>query len=596
MMQRSTIVLTLAAFPLGWIGGILFLGESRLTSDPPLELEPETPYSVLSLTSNGELDRLLTCPEADRDLLAELEFLAGLSDDALAGAYERARLEGAYGLMRAIEGYWALRDPRGALAYAKWHIDECEDLAAKALAHLAEEEGPESSVRAALDLGHKGLLTDKNMSIWKEDRVSERLDSYRAELEEQSLIARTFAELVESDPQGAAEQALELEDRRARREAVRGVARAWAEAEPQAALTWAKEVRPDALRQESTRLVLSRWANNDPAQCAEHVSGLPKSLSSIPVIEELVEAWGASAPEDALAWIGDEVSGLALDKAMDAWVNSVSQPEELADLLLSQNDLIERRPEALEGLVARWGEEDPARAMDWAMAQEGAFSEHGVRAALRGWAEQSPAEALEYMEGLQEEGMVDDAEGMITAVAAGMSSADPEMALTVLESGAFDLEDRETIGIIADSLSNWADTSPNEAAEWMEGRLDSLVDSGSGWWMIRGLVTTWVESDPQGVESWVAELPESRATDSAIQSLAHNLMATDREAAFRWASRASDANFRMNILTNMLADLPRHSGVAEVLAQAPFADEDRPTIDKIIHKSGHGAMSPWEGR
>jgi len=179
---------------------------------------------------------------AHRRLARRVLYLRFTELDAGAAA-RRAAAESppeSHELLQTVFGDWARRDLDGALAGLQTFSRET-DLQRSAATGIVDAHAWRGSHRAAAVLS----------------RLPEAL---RTPHVQGSAVAAN----AESDPAGAFEQALELEDREARETALSLIVRTWAEADPEAAFARVRQLDDGRLRNAVMAPATHAWAKQDP--------------------------------------------------------------------------------------------------------------------------------------------------------------------------------------------------------------------------------------------------------------------------------------------------------------------------------------------
>ena len=195
------------------------------------------------------------------------------------------------------------------------------------------------------------------------------------------------------------------------------------------------------------------------------------------------------------------------------------------------------RKEILDRLLARWGELDPASAMQYAMAL-GKGREKGVRAVIKGWVEKDGHAAEAWVAALNgplqlpawtalataladrdpEHAFallqkVSDSEELAEALFDKMTRDDPRNAashVSQLPKGYFRLEAMELVA------SKWASINLPDALAWAQGLTSADVQSlpsgspGHSPAPLTIVLKTWLDRDAAAATKWLEELPDEK--------------------------------------------------------------------------------------
>jgi hypothetical protein len=112
-----------------------------------------------------------------------------------------------------------------------------------------------------------------------------------------------------------------------------------------------------------------------------------------------------------------------------------------------------------------------------------------------------------------------------------LARTDPLAALATVDA---EFDGNERLSMVAVVIGIWAETRPNEAADWLSSAVERLVNDEA----VQSLIQSWVLSAPDAAAQWVGSLdPSQRA--GAAELLATLWAADDGAAATRWAAAAS---------------------------------------------------------
>lgn len=277
---------------------------------------------------------------------------------------------------------------------------------------------------------------------------------------------------------------------------------AWVATNPQDALAWLGQQPPSDRRNEVLRMALQQFAENDPRGAADWAV---KNLKGVELNNALI--------------------GIASD-----WADQSGR--EAADWFLTQAATPERDA-AVETLLFAWGANEPIEALDFInnAPKLEALSPTLRRAALAGWAKSDPAAAVAQSLALSRtyqdpSQFANTLANWATMDLAGSSA----WLLSEVPAGAERLAAAEELGTIfaqqspetgvtwlaklnagaerdaaANSLaSEWARTAPAEAAKWVSTQKESLLEAET----METIGRNFLIKDPPAFEAWRAGLPD----------------------------------------------------------------------------------------
>ena len=353
-----------------------------------------------------------------------------------------------------------------------------------ALAFLDTFDKPLPSVRDILDLD--------GMSDARKEEVAKRfgLEPYLRQLQAISQ--------AKSDPTGAWQTALALEEGGDKLEMLYSVANTWFETDPSAALSAvASMVGPqkDPWQNE----LLNRWVRQDPDAALQWAIAQP-----------------SSGQDDPLRLVAGMVAS-----------HSPRQMFELAETLEPG-----RRDMVAEGVLHTWGRTDPVAALDALAGMDNVARLMGrVGVSLIGsWAGNDPRAAFEWVRA-QEPSRVRTA--MLSTALADLGQTDPLRALTF--TNELDGTDRSTT--IESVLGVWGQKHPRAAAAWLDASEDKTPAT------VAVVAQRYAEADPEEAFEWLQDQSEE-AQRRAVSMVVRRLAAQSPESALRTINRIRDSGVR----------------------------------------------------
>ena len=311
-------------------------------------------------------------------------------------------------------------------------------------------------------------------------------------------------------------------------------------------------------RNEALDATLRFLAAGDPARAVDLLAGVEDSGLKTRLARHVIAVWTAASPEDAARWLAGDGNQFfdprqtaeALAVALARW--SAFAPEAAARF-------IDARPPdggvspaanalALGQACLEWGRKDPAAALAWVQSlpatdprQPEAFD-----GAIQGWTEQDPANASGFVRQMLQTAAVSGGATLAVTVVQTWSATDPEAAArwaaALPDPAARPLAMRE-------AAARWADADPASVARWA-GNLPA-DGARAGVWV--GLTGRWAETEPSRAESWLERLPAGHDRDEATAVYIDRLAPDDPEKALTWVRTLTGPGFAAEQVRNVLA-------------------------------------------
>ncbi len=356
-MLGAACALGLAAFTLSF--GCRRDGEAngdapgeRATASAPSQTPAKTIRGGLSSPAKtSELEQILKGPPSDADSENRSEALVswvkGFSEDARKEALRLLlstnNIAGGTELRNALLANWAAADPAGAGAWLKslpGSLGRRE--AFRVLATSWADQDLDAALAWAQELGSSA------------DR-------------EPALAAIAYAAISE-DPVKSLEIGVELEPTATREELLTQAAAEWAVQDPSAAADWAKRVDSAHGRAVLIAAVAAAWSESDPESAGRLASQeLPSGRAQEDAVIGILQRWAQSAPEAALAWVGQFADGDLKDTALQATIQiwASQDPVVAGEWLNGAGTALAKRDLALSAYAEQIATKDPQAAAAW---------------------------------------------------------------------------------------------------------------------------------------------------------------------------------------------------------------------------------------
>lgn len=230
-------------------------------------------------------------------------------------------------------------------------------------------------------------------------------------------------------------------------------------------------------------------------------------------------------------------------------------------------------------LVARWVQDDPEAALNFATSNHGyeyladdAFESlasvdlqaaldrakaipgpntryMALRGVLSFMAESDPAAALAIAQSL---GDFPGNEPLASVIYRQWADVDPQAAaLQAMQSGVGGSGWNSPIAQVA---RTWAADDPMSAANWALSLTDPQAESRT----ISQVMREWARDDLNAAVNWVGSLPPGSSYDAAASALAIAMAGTNLQDAIGWANNIADANARTNTLQRISREVMWH--------------------------------------
>ena len=445
------------------------------------------------------------------------------------------------------------------------------------------------SARNILDLD--GLSDAKKEEIAKRFGLEAYLWEFRA-----TSQART-------DPAGAWQTALAIEEDGGRRQALHIVAEIWLETDPPAALSalasieyretgswqnsllrrWAYQdpdaalewaiAQPGSGQRDPLRLVagvvavhspqemfelaetleparrnvvaegvLHAWALSDPAAALEALVAMAGTANlGERVGGSIVGAWAETDPRAAFEWVRDREPSAMRTSMLSSTLSGLARSDPLRALSFADELEGVSRSTAIEQVLRFWGREDPRGAASWLDSSEETMP-FAASVVARHYADVDPEEAFEWLQ----DQPVEAQRRAVAAVVRRSAAESPESALRMIDR-IRDPSARQTAG--SEVLSAWAASDPRAAI-----RAIPRMDAAMGPDLYQTAFRVWSRSDPDAATAFLDQVPSSNR-DSAIQGVLKRTAFRDADLAERLYDRLASEEARRQAAMTLYVSL-----------------------------------------
>jgi hypothetical protein len=398
--------------------------------------------------------------------------------------------------MVVIFSNWVRQDPEAAKAAAAQLTGRAGEQARMALVSALTQSDPAAAWQYALTLPGSG----------------------RTHEDPKQQVIRAWAE---SDPQAALKAALSIADSGSRSQALSSAVASWARADFPGALQYAIAVEDSTLRSDLFRAMSGTASDNRQELLNAMVEHMPVGDNYQNAVSTLFSSWARENPAEAAAAAAQIPPGRALSQTASQIAAQWAQVGNLNQVMSWAQQLPEgeARNNALGSLFSHWSNRDAPQALAALGTLSAADRPAAVRSLAAGWSQKNPEAVLQWAGTL--------AEG------------------------------RERTDVINSALSQWAGTSPELAAAYVQ----RLTDDQGGR-ALQAVVDRWASKDAEAAGAWLAQQPAGPAKDSAISSLTQRIASEDPAAAIGWAATISEAKARDRQIESIARDWMRQDAVA----------------------------------
>jgi hypothetical protein len=220
------------------------------------------------------------------------------------------------------------------------------------------------------------------------------------------------------------------------------------------------------------------------------------------------------------------------------WAKNLS-PDECASYLAMLQTMPPglQRDAVLNAIIGSWASQDPKGFLAETKGITGPrMKEQGVDAALKAWATQNPADALQWIKDNPGAAPSSALQARYLAAFAGYADADPQGAFTAANA----LDDTTTANqrlknqALQAVMSSLADQGKFTDAT---GFIGQMPDGNLKNQAYANIANSWAQSNPQDASTWVASLTDPQMQANLGGQVAAQWAATDPTAAATWAAQ-----------------------------------------------------------
>ena len=305
------------------------------------------------------------------------------------------------------------------------------------------------------------------------------------------------------DPKHAAETVLKNAEGYAGQEALKQVAKTWAQSDPEGGLRFAAALDLSKRVVFGGELVRS-WAARNARAAAAFAAAQPEGAFRNALGQGLVAEWGRTDAAAALAWSGENLRGAA-------------------------------RTEAIAGLVKSAAEKNLAAAADLVGGMEpGAAQNRASASIFETWFNKGKGErdaAFEWLAALPDAGA---RRAAIERVQWNWVWNDPEAVREFISGPHGELASSSLIHQVARSQ---AAKNPEAAMQWAAGLPGERAADARN-----AVLENWLSIRPEGAADYARQLPAGEDRDRAIRTVSQTLVFQSPQQAAAWYRKLGDAD------------------------------------------------------
>jgi len=402
-------------------------------------------------------------------------------DPSLA-AVAALKLPPSYAQDQALQGVaaaWAEQDSAGALSWANaLPAGQQKSDAIHSVILAMSEQDPNSAADEIMQIPNNpnrdslifdvatnwaqtdsaGLLTwaDKNLTGGEFDRAAQ--------------IALT--QMGQTDPVAATAALAQIPDPNVISQVAPELAMDLAGQNVQAAMQWVQSLSTDnmTVRNSAFSNVLKIWTNDDPAGAASYIQqNLATDPSFSTIVTQVVNTWGNSNPQAALAWAQDLPPGNAQSSALVAAITTIAKSDPQTAWSDIQQLSGRNVGQAQVNVIAAWANQQPAQA---AAALQNLPQDSNLNTATadvaKSWLSQDPPAATQWIGTLPQGSARDSA---VTQLISSIGNNDPAVAFNWATSLGNETTRNTQVVKLA---GQWSSINPAAAAAAAQNALSNL--------------------------------------------------------------------------------------------------------------------------
>lgn len=389
------------------------------------------------------------------------------------------------------------------------------------------------------------------------------------------LWERAFLTWAQTDLQAAVNAWEQQQHPDERREALKGLANAFAKNDLAAALEWATTLPSPEESRRAMRQIVGGSIHRDPALAAQHIDPLTEidREAALSYVDQIANRWGDQDRQAAIEWAetlipeqrdralreiahrqlhqdpkGAQALALRIDDR-DLRLGVISElgklwmsagPSEAAGWIQQLSS--EEQQAAWRGAAPEWARTHPEQAAEFALSGdlEPAVQRRLLDTALPQWSRIAPQQAADWALELPENLRHEALEHVIQE----WSAQDPHATIDFL---AHAVDDDQWQSMTQQAVTRWSHNDPAQASRFVSDLEPGAVKDHAA----REVASTWMRRNSVEASKWIASLDPSPARDQAVEVLIQHIQKAEPDAAILWAETITDTGRRNDLLTRL---------------------------------------------
>ncbi|MGB0775796.1 MAG: hypothetical protein ACPGUY_08110, partial [Akkermansiaceae bacterium] len=269
------------------------------------------------------------------------------------------------------------------------------------------------------------------------------------------------------------------------------------------------------------------------------------------IITSMAFNLSSSDPERALALYQELPEGSVQNQQYTQIISQLARKDpERALELANKGKTDDEIRKNITSVISIISSQDPASAAKYLSSIEGEkVKGQAISTIGRRWANFDSDAALAWAEQFS-----GDHKGMaLFSVISGMANNDPVRASQTLDKHVSG-EQGEKISQAASQIAqSWGNVDPDAAATWVANLPEGSAQNSA----IQNMISTWSGRDLEAAGQWIDSFPDGKARDTGVRTIVSNLQHRDAESAFGWANSIGDDRERVSALSSVLSTWKR---------------------------------------
>jgi hypothetical protein len=477
-------------------------------------------------------------------------------------------------LRNGLAGLWATVDPPGAMAYAQSLNPPSlrEGVVMTVLGAWAEED-PEAAVQwanaqpASADKAQFLSTTIRALALVDPRKAMTMLPAgLRGRQEFTDIASEVFSLWAGENAVEAARQAQQLPGGPFRKNALQGIAQAWAETAPATAMAWVETFRPGQERQALQQVVLNGWARSDPRAAADY-AWKTSALLRNNMLSQITAVWSQQDLPATIAWVRQLPEGenrmQAFASLAGAWAQQ--DPQGIKDYLAGLSPSLAAK--AIHFVASAMAGADPEATWDWIMTLPAGVARDGALMSTLNQMGPIDAEAARRVMALSPAG--NSSAHLMRQLAVQWAQSDPDAALEWAQALPSPKARNSAIGAIQQSRLN---EDPTAVAQWLLTAPPGVADNNN---LLTQTASTLANSDLDAAVAWMKKLPTDTQKVTAFNQISERWATDDPSAVARFIQSLPVSDNKNEMLRRLGGIWADNDRVAAMKFAETLPDESR---------------------